>query len=622
MPTVSKEILDEIRSRNDIVEVVGAVVRLFKAGANYRGLCPFHKEKTPSFHVHPGRQMFHCFGCGTGGDVFTFVMKREGVDFMGAVRWLAARAGIRLQFEEGERRGTGPSEREQLFALHREVAEEYHRVLLAEPVAEEARRYLKQRALEPAVVKEFLIGYAPPGWDFVLQWARRKGMPISGLVRAGLVVERGEAPSGPRGYYDRFRDRLMFPICDEQGRVVGFSGRILHDDSGTAKYVNSPETPIFRKSRILFALHRARAAIVEQRTAVVCEGQIDVIRCHAAGVRNAVASQGTAFTEEHARILARYADRVILVFDPDSAGRRAAIKTGLLFTEAGLEVRMATLPPGLDPDLFIRKEGADAFMRRLSEARPGFDCLLEHLAEGEDLRTAAGLRRVLEGAFEWVARVPDESGREFHLQRLAEWTGANPVAVGRDFHGFLARRTNPSEPFPSGETDEGTPSSTPGDPEEAPPEERLLLEHVAAEPELALWLDEFAPPRLFTHPLCARVAAAMIEANRKGGDWKDFLAGGDGERDERLMAFAAAIQMAPPRATGAEFSTTEAVQSLILRLWVRRLKAEKRTIQQSLQPGDERAAALFRLTAEIQSLSTWKEGQNVIQEYLAEWSER
>ncbi len=622
MAVVSKEVLDEIRARNDLVEVVGEVVRLTRAGANYKGLCPFHKEKTPSFHVHSGRQMFHCFGCGVGGDVFTFVMKREGVDFMGAVRLLASRAGIRLQFEEGVRRGVESSEREQLLALHRDLAEEYHRVLLKEAGAEGARRYLAKRDLGQAVVKEFRIGYAPAGWDFALQWAQRKGYSPALLARAGLVVEREGGQGGGGGFYDRFRDRIMFPICDEQGRVVGFSGRILRDEPQAAKYVNSPETPIFRKSRILFALHRARAAIVEQRTAVICEGQIDVIRCHTAGVRNAVASQGTAFTEEHARILARYADRVILVFDPDAAGRRAAIKTALLFTEAGLDVQVAILPPGRDPDAFIREEGAEAFQRRLAEAGSGFMYLLETISEGVDLQTASGLRRVLEGGFEWVARLPEESGRDLLLRQLAERTGTNPLAVGRDFHDFLSRRAAGAEPFyPERATDSDRKAESASGPSAPPPEERLLLEHVVAEPELALWLEQFAPSDLFTHPCCAQVAAALIEASRKGGDWKDWMEKEEG-RDEGVLAFAASLQMAPSRTAGSEFSTTEAVQSLILKLWGRRLKAEKQKLQQSPLPTGEKEAMLFRLTGEIRALSNWKDGQAVIEEYLAERRER
>jgi DNA primase len=374
MPVLSKRILDDIRSRCDIVEVIGGAIRLHKAGGTFKGLCPFHQEKTPSFNVNPAKQIYHCFGCGAGGDVFAFVMKREGLDFMGAVRQLAQRANVKLEFEEGAG-GPERAAREALYTIHAELAKEYHRVLLQDPRADAARRYLAGRDLGAEVIEKFQIGYAPESWDFAVEWARAKKFQVDQLLASGLVAQ-SERPDSRSRFYDRFRNRVMFPICDEQGRVVAFSGRILVADPKAAKYVNSPETPIFRKSNILFALNKARPAIVESRTAVVCEGQIDVIRCHAAGFTNAVASQGTAFTDHHARIIRRFADRVVLVFDPDTAGQNAALKTGLLFTEAGLDVRVARLPAGKDPDLFIRENGREGFEKVLTEARHALDFLV------------------------------------------------------------------------------------------------------------------------------------------------------------------------------------------------------------------------------------------------------
>jgi DNA primase len=611
MPVLPKRILDDIRSRNDIVDVVGAVVRLTKAGSAFKGLCPFHQEKTPSFQVNPARQIFHCFGCGAGGDVFAFLMKREGLDFMGAVRQLAQKANIPLEFEDGPGGGAERAQREKLYAIHAELAKEYHRILLSDPRADAARRYLAGRELVGETVKDFQIGYAPDGWDFVTGWAKKAGVAEELLLLAGLTARAEPRPGMPERMYDRFRDRVMFPICDEQGRVVAFSGRIMKPDAKAAKYVNSPETPIFRKSAILFALHRARARIVEVRTAIVCEGQIDVIRCHSAGFTNAVASQGTAFTENHARIIRRFADRVILVFDPDAAGQNAGLKTGLLFTEAGLDVRVARLPEGKDPDLLIKEKGKEGFEAVLAEARQVLDFYVEVHSAREDVRNPSGLRRVEMAAFELIKRMPDLAERESLLQRLAQRLAVNPQAVQRDFDNFdareRARQSRPEEPLPK-------------EPEQAaikppPPEEELLLEHLAADPGLIHLAEAYAPPVLFHHDWSRQMLAAMTEARRNAGDWRDVLTANTG-RHEGVMTWAAAVQMAPSKAGRQEFSREDAVKALILRLWVRHLKARKTDLQRQAASGGDVDPRFYQLTGDIKALNQWDEGLAIIEAHL------
>ncbi|MCL2105421.1 MAG: DNA primase, partial [Kiritimatiellaeota bacterium] len=358
--------LDEIRARVDIVELVGSRVTLKRSGATYKGCCPFHREKTPSFHVNPMRQRYHCFGCGEDGDIFTFLQKQDGLQFMDAVRQLADRAGVALKQDvdyNSQARG-------RLHALHAELAAFYQRCLRETREAAAAREYLAGRGLPDDVIASFGIGYAPARpRDALQRWGGKYGYEPELLVAAGVLVPP-RSPDRPDDFFHRFGGRLMFPVCDRQGRVVAFSGRILDPKAHPAKYVNSPETDIFVKSRVLYALDKAAAKIVKhpRREAIVCEGQIDVIRCHACGFETAVASQGTAFTESHVALLKRHADSVVLAFDGDAAGNKAALATGALFLAAEIPVRVARMPPGEDPDSFLRGRGAPLFRELLDNA--------------------------------------------------------------------------------------------------------------------------------------------------------------------------------------------------------------------------------------------------------------
>ena len=363
---IPERVIEEVKFRNDIVDVIGQYVQLKRSGSTYKACCPFHKEKTPSFNVNPDRQMYKCFGCGEGGNVISFMMKHQGMDFLTAVRALAERAGIGLELEEDDGRGRHTK---LLYEVNREVTAFYQRCLKQTRGAAAARKYLKERMLDGEIAEEFKLGYAPGGWGVTLEWGARHKFSEDLLEAAGLVL-RSNKPKSRNRFYDRFRDRLMFPILDSQGRVVGFSARILTNDKSAPKYVNSPETDIFKKSRVLYALDKARQHIVKatNREAVICEGQIDVIRCHQAGIKTAIASQGTAFTPDHARALKNYADSVVLAFDSDDAGRKAAIKTAVIFMDAGIIVRVAALPPGEDPDSYILAKGAAAFRNLLDDA--------------------------------------------------------------------------------------------------------------------------------------------------------------------------------------------------------------------------------------------------------------
>src|SRR5215813_8555905 len=333
--TFSQATLEQVRAASDIVEVIGAYIPLKRAGANFHALCPFHKEKTPSFNVNPHRQIFHCFGCHKGGDVFTFVREYENIDFVEAVRRLADRAKIAIETERGAGESFSRGVKEKLLEIHEQIAQRWQSALANEASGQLGRDYLAKRGVSVEAIKLFRLGAAPDLWDDTVNWASSKGHELEMVERAGLILRKEAADH----YYDRFRGRLMFPICDEQGRVVGFSGRVLSGDEKTAKYVNSPETPIFTKSKIFFGLDKSKRAILDKGYAIICEGQLDLIACFTNGVQNIVAPQGTAFTAEHARILKRYVDEVILCFDADEAGQNAMVRALDSLLAAGLAVR-------------------------------------------------------------------------------------------------------------------------------------------------------------------------------------------------------------------------------------------------------------------------------------------
>ncbi len=460
---ISDQVLDQVRQGNDVVEVIGSYFPLKRAGANFRALCPFHKEKTPSFNVNPAKQIWHCFGCGAGGDVFSFVMKYENLDFVGAVRRLAERAGIRIELEEAAQ-GPGRNEKESLLKLHEDVAAWFHANLLREKSAEVARAYLKKRQISPETTKRWQLGYSPDAWDGLIEWARAKKYPLPLLESAGLILPR----EGGEGFYDRFRGRLMFPICDEQGRVVGFSGRILTDAKDQPKYVNSPETVIFQKGKILFALDKAKRSIIEDKFAVVCEGQLDTISCHEAGPTNVVAPQGTALTEQHARILKRYADEVVLMFDSDTAGKNAAVRGAEALWDAGFAIRVALLPPGHDPDSFVKEFGAEQLKELIAKAPTFFTFLLERLTQENDAKTDRGKIQIVAQMGEWLVRIPNPVLFSTYVQQTARQLDVREDAVRQELRklrhaGKSARTTGSDAPVTPAEASLGAPDSVPAE---------------------------------------------------------------------------------------------------------------------------------------------------------------
>jgi DNA primase len=467
---IPEPVLEQIRQNNDVVEVIGSYFPLKRAGANFRALCPFHKEKTPSFNVNPQKQIWHCFGCGAGGDVFTFVMKYENLEFVGAVRRLAERAGIKLEYEDraGE---PGRDQKESLLKLHDLAANFFHHNLMKERSATVAREYLKKRQITSEVAKKWRLGYSPDAWDGLIQYAAGKKFPAELLETAGLALRR---ESGD-GFYDRFRGRLMFSICDEQGRTVGFSGRILTDEKDQPKYVNSPETPIFQKGRILFALDKAKRAIIEETFAIVCEGQIDTISCHEAGIENVVAPQGTALTEQHARILKRYAEEVVLMFDADAAGQNAIVRSAEPLWDAGMVIRVAVLPQGHDPDSFVKAFGAEKLKELIANAPSFFAYLLDRLCRQHDPRSERGKLQIGRQMAEWLARIPTPILLATYAQHTAKRLDISEDALRREvakLTGNRRDRRNASE----GDAESAEVADIGGARPRGLPEEEMLLQ--------------------------------------------------------------------------------------------------------------------------------------------------
>ena len=453
MGTIPSETIEQIAAANDIVEVIGAYFPLKRAGANFKALCPFHQEKTPSFMVSPSRQTFHCFGCGVGGSVFRFVMDYEHVDFPSAVRKLAARSGITIV----EKRGAADEERQYetrrtLLKLHAEAAEWFHENLVKREVGEPARKYLRKRGITAEIAKRWQLGYAPDEWDAFGSWARGRGYDVRDLIASGLVRNKDGTDSDQnqtsnlkaQTSYDRFRGRIMFPIHNDVGEVIAFSGRLLKDEEGAAKYLNSPETPLFRKGNVLFGLHKSKRALIEANCAIVCEGQIDLISLFEAGITNVVAPQGTAFTENQARILKRFVDEVVLCFDSDAAGAKAAERSLDALLQNNLIVRVVELPRGEDPDSLVRREGKEKFENRVASAQDFFDYWIEREMESADVSSLGAKMQLARRLAETVSRVHDPLMRGEVVNKASARLGVSPA----DFGTLLStkpRRTASSE---------------------------------------------------------------------------------------------------------------------------------------------------------------------------------
>ncbi len=414
---IPQDVIDRVLAAHDIVDVVGRHLPLKRMGRAWKALCPFHEEKTPSFTVNPERGTFKCFGCGKGGNAFGWLMEKEGLSFPEAVRALASEKGIVVPDSGGRRdavSGTRIEDLRKALAL----AQDLYVRTLASPAGEPTRAYLLQRGFPPPAVREFGLGLSPAGWDGLLQAARAKGLSETVLEEAGLVIRR----DGRSGHYDRFRGRLMFPIADAQGRIVTYGARAMAPGD-TPKYLNGPETPIFKKGKTLYALDRAKEGIRKAGYAILMEGYTDVLMAHMHGFTSAVAGMGTAFTNEQARALHTFTEKVVLLYDGDAAGRLAAEKSLDVLLEQGLEVRIALLPEGKDVDEVLLEEGVERLSGVLDEAKDLFDFKLDMLSRTLDLSTPRGKAQAAERLADSVRRVKSVLERDLLVRRIVDRLG-------------------------------------------------------------------------------------------------------------------------------------------------------------------------------------------------------
>jgi DNA primase len=431
--------LDDLVVRSDIVEVIGARVPLKKAGREFKACCPFHNEKSPSFWVSPDKQFYHCFGCGAHGTVIGFLMQYEKMEFLEAVADLAQRAGLELPREAQAPRDPGTADLHDVMSL----AARFFEQNLADNAR--ARAYVAARGIDAKTTSDFALGYAPGAWDALLKRFGAHDEERRRLFQVGLIVERssggerantGERANGGEGtagFYDRFRDRLMFPIRDSRGRVIGFGGRVI--DHGEPKYLNSPESPLFHKGRELYGLYEAKAARRDFKRLMIVEGYMDVVRLHQAGITYAVATLGTATTQEHLNKLFKMTSEVVFCFDGDGAGRRAArraMENALAMAHDGHEFRFMFLPEGHDPDTLVASEGAEAFESRLQSALPLSEYLVQQLSSEVNLEHEEGRAKLKDLAVPLFARMPDGIYREMVLERLARHVGMPAAALRKN----------------------------------------------------------------------------------------------------------------------------------------------------------------------------------------------
>ncbi|WP_258360237.1 DNA primase [Moorella sulfitireducens] len=581
----SQEVIDEVKDRVDIVEIIGSYVRLKKSGRNYVGLCPFHNEKTPSFTVSPDKQMFYCFGCGTGGDVLAFLMKQDGLSFPEAVKALATRVGIDLD-------GAGDSPaarrerewRERLYQLGALAASFYYRLLISHPAGKPARSYLRQRGVRGETARVFELGYAPDAGKALVDYLQRQGFSNSEIEQAGLSITR---PS--LGTSDRFRGRLMFPIKDSRGRVIGFGGRILQE--GHPKYLNSPETALFHKGRHLYGLHLALPGMRREGRAVLVEGYMDVIAAWQHGIDNAVASLGTALTPEQARELKKYVQEVIIAYDADRAGEAATLRGMDILAAAGLQVRVLQLPEGKDPDEFLAVRGVAAFRELIETSQALMEFRINKAVAANDPTRPLGRKAIMAAVLPGLRRVKDVVEQEAYVRLLSRHTGISEAAILKAL-----------SQAPAGDRVRGK-TAVKGPRVEAPvagnrsinPGELFLLQAYLSSPGLAAGIDGELGEEWGDSPAVRSLTALVREKRREtpelaGLQLARFLTGrGVPEWDALIARITLAGGLGPVR--------EQAVKKAILLYKLQRLQKQEKEIRIALARAENSGA-----TGQVQEL--------------------
>ena len=641
--------LEEIKARIDLADLIASYgIQVKTAGASKKACCPFHHEKTPSFNINESKGYYHCFGCGESGDAIKFVQKMEGLTFVEAVKKLAEQCGVKIEEKEDPTAG----KRKRLLALMAELAQFYRRCLLKTKEAESAREYLKGRDLGDDVQESFLIGYAPSGVSTMLKWAEKYKYTAAELEDAGVIKPpRGPGDSG----YHRFGGRLMFSIKDKQGRVVAFSGRQLVASKNSGKYVNSPETLIFKKSNVLFGFDKAAGNIAKSahREAIVCEGQIDTIRLHASGFPVAVASQGTAFTEEHVKMLGKVADQVVLVFDDDAAGHKATIRTAGLFLAAEMPVRVVSLPEGDDPDSYLRKHPAEDFQKLLDNAESimSFQVRAERQKEAHPDSIDA-IARITKGVLATIAQSRNAVIRAGMVGEASKLLGIPSAALVEELGKVKVQSANrriTESPNRLSSQVSGPAEDARLEPEDGLEDERLETEDFTGEEpfdegdfegedaadavpppprELALcaflmaneydktldgMLGEFLPPKVFAHDFTRRFVETWRSEVSKGEDlMQDFAGGLEGHGREWFDS----VLLGGGKTESSGLSATDILQDFVRSLWADALRRERGGLPASGDP--EADLRRMKLSMDLKRLSSvrWAVVKDMVRDWL------
>jgi DNA primase len=517
--------IDEVRQRASIIEVVSDFVSLKKTGKNHLGLCPFHSERTPSFTVNEEKGIFHCFGCGAGGNVFNFLMRASQMSFPEAVRAMAKRYGVPLPTRElSEEEKRRRSLRGKLYEVNETAADYYHRTLTSLKEGEEGRQYLAQRGISEETIREHRLGFAPAGWDSLVLYLQKNGAPLNLAETVGLILPRkeGTVSSGRPGFFDRFRRRVMFPIISEGGRVLGFGGRIIEEGKGEGelpppKYMNSPESPIYSKGQTLYGLNAAKGFIREKGNALIVEGYMDLLSLYQAGFRNGVASLGTALTSSQLRLLGRYAREAFLIFDADESGEKATQRSLDLFLQEGISAKVVTLPAGYDPDSLIRKEKAARFEQVLAEALPLVEYLFQQALRRHGADSVEGKVRIVREMIPALSRLPDPLERNLYIERIALRLGLKESQVRDQFRG--------------GEPVEAESEKLPSPAHRGPAHERVLLQLMILNPAVISRVQETMGKEGFSDLRHQNLARKLLELGegREEIDIQEFLSGTEEE---------------------------------------------------------------------------------------------
>jgi len=593
---LSEEKVSEIRDRSSILEVVSDYVTLKKAGKNHRGLCPFHSEKTPSFMVNEEKQIFHCFGCGEGGDVFTFLMKVGHFSFPQAVEELAKRYGVKLPSRElSTTQKKEMAKREALFQINQIASEYFHDLLTKRREGEEGRRYLSQRGISQEVIAEHRLGYSTDRWDGLVRYLQEKKVSLEMAWELGLIFPKKKVGDSTlrEGWYDAFRGRILFPIFDLHQRIVGFGGRVIRE--GQPKYLNSPESSIYHKGEILYGLHVAKRYAAEKDCVMIVEGYFDLLTLHQYGLKHSVATLGTALTTQHIRTLKRYTKNLITLFDADQAGIQATLRSLPLFLEEEVVGKTIALPRGEDPDGFLRKGNLEDFGKRVEQALPLIDFFFERLMKTTDLKSVDGKVKVAKEGVALLAKIPDKIRRDFYVKALAE-----RLDIQESFL-YEMLRSSPKEPSKAGEDLRKSSMD-----KTFPKSEEMIVRLMVQHPEFILTLSKEEIFKEFENPILQKMAEALEDLYQRKGrlDLPEALANFEEDLKGRLCEFAF-------QESGLEGGDRgKILQDCIQKIREKRLKKEKGELLKKIKEAEKQPEGkrLVPLLKEHQELAKKERG--------------